>query len=73
MGIVEVLTQLGEGLAQMFVSVLNTLATVFFTISETGAITITALGYIALIGLVVTIVWRLFNFVRGLITSRASR
>lgn len=73
MGIVEVLTELGEGLASMFVTVLQTLAQIFFTVGEAGAITITPLGYIALISLVVTIVWRLFNFVRGLITSRVGR
>lgn len=70
MGIVQVLTELGGGLASMFVTVLETLSTIFFTIGEGGAITITSLGYIALISLVVTIVWRLFNFVRGLITAR---
>lgn len=73
MGIVEVLTELGEGLASMFVTVLQTLAQIFFVVGEGGTITITPLGYIALISLVVTIVWRLFNFVRGLITSRVGR
>lgn len=70
MSIVQTLTELGEGISSMFVSVLNQLATVFFTVGESGAITITALGYIALIGLVVGIVWRLFTFVRGLIRAR---
>lgn len=69
MGLVEVLTNLGGGLAQMFVSVITTLSTVFFTVSETG-IDITAIGYIALISLVLTIVWRLFNFIKGLIKAR---
>lgn len=66
MGIVEVLTSLGQGIATMFVEVLQVLATVFFTISETG-FEMTPLGYLALIGLVLAIVWRLFSWVRGLI------
>lgn len=70
MGIVETLTELGSGISSMFVSVLNQLATVFFTVGESGSITITSLGYIALIGLVIGIVWRLFNFVRSLIRAR---
>lgn len=69
MGIVDVLTSLGSGVAEMFVSVLETLSTVFFTVGDNG-ITITALGYIALIGLVLSIVWKLFNFVKGLISRR---
>lgn len=73
MTFVEVLTSLGSGIAQMFVSVLTTLSSVFFTVSEAGVIEITALGYIALISLVLAIVWRLFNFVRGLIRSSSSR
>lgn len=69
MGIVEVLTSLGSGIATMFVDVLETLATVFFKVTESG-IEITALGYIALIGLVMSIVWKLFNFVKSLIARR---
>ena len=69
MGIVDVLTSLGSGIATMFVNVLEKLATVFFAVTESG-IEITALGYIALIGLVMSIVWKLFNFVKGLIARR---
>ena len=69
MGIVDVLTSLGTGIATMFVNVLEKLATVFFAVTESG-IEITALGYIALIGLVMSIVWKLFNFVKGLIGRR---
>lgn len=69
MSIVEVLTQLGEGIAGLFVEIANTLATIFFTISETG-FEMTPLGYIALIGLVLTIVWRLFNYVKSLVRGR---
>lgn len=68
-GIVQVLSQLGEGIATMFVNVLQVLATVFFTISETG-FDVTPLGYLALIGLVIGIVWRLFTWVRGLVRGR---
>lgn len=70
MGIVEVLSDLGAGIAGMFVEILQTLATIFFTISEAGAFTMTPLGYIALIGLVLAIVYRLFNYVRALLKNR---
>lgn len=69
MSIIEVLTQLGEGVASLFVQIANTLATIFFTIGETG-FQMTPLGYIALIGLVLTIVWRLFNYVKSLVRGR---
>lgn len=69
MGIVEVLTSLGQGIATMFVEILQVLATVFFKISETG-FEMTPLGYLALIGLVLAIVWRLFSWVRTLVRGR---
>lgn len=69
MSIVEVLTQLGEGIAGLFVEIASTLATIFFTVNETG-FNMTPLGYIALIGLVLTIVWRLFNYIRSLVRGR---
>lgn len=69
MSIIEVLTQLGEGVASLFVQIANTLATIFFTIGE-GGFQMTPLGYIALIGLVLTIVWRLFNYVKSLVRGR---
>lgn len=69
MGIVEVLTELAEAISGLFVKVFSQLTTIFFTITETG-FTLTPLGYIALIGLVLSIVYRLFNFVRGLIRTR---
>lgn len=69
MGIVEVLTELAEGIGGLFVKIFSQLSAVFFTITETG-FTLTPLGYIALIGLVLSIVYRLFNFVRGLIRIR---
>lgn len=71
MGIAEVLMDLGEGIGALFVSVLNKLATIFFTIGEGGAFSMTPLGYLALIGLVLTIVYRLFNYVRSIIRGRA--
>lgn len=69
MGIVEVLTSLGQGIATMFVEILQVLATVFFKVSETG-FEMTPLGYLALIGLVLAIVWRLFSWVRSLVRGR---
>lgn len=69
MSIVEVLTQLGQGVASLFVEIANTLATVFFKVGEAG-FEMTPLGYIALIGLVLTIVWRLFNYVKSLVRGR---
>lgn len=69
MGIVDVLSTLGTGVATMFTSVLAKLATIFFVVSE-GAIEVTALGYIALISLVLAVTWRLFNFIKSLIKGR---
>lgn len=69
MGIVEVLTDLGGGLASMFVQVFNTVATIFFTVEETG-VEVTPLGYIALIGLALSIVWGAFRLVKSLIARR---
>lgn len=73
MGLVNVLSDLGTGIATMFTSVLQVLSQIFFTIDATsGDITVTPLGYLALIGLVIGIVYRLFTWVRGLI-SRSGR
>jgi hypothetical protein len=66
----QVLTDLGGGIAGLFVSILQTLATIFFTISETGVVNMTPLGYLALIGLVIGIVYKLFNWVVRLIKGR---
>jgi hypothetical protein len=66
----QVLTDLGGGIAGLFVSILQTLATIFFTISETGVVSMTPLGYLALIGLVIGIVYKLFNWVVRLIKGR---
>lgn len=70
MAIADVLTSLGEGIAKMMASVLNTLSTVFFTVGEGGAITITAVGYIALISLVLGIVYFLFRWITSLVKGR---
>jgi hypothetical protein len=69
MTITAVLTDLGGGIAGLFVNILQTLSTIFFTISE-GAVNMTPLGYLALIGLVVGIVYKLFNWVVKLIRAR---
>jgi hypothetical protein len=73
MDIVTALTNLGTGIAKLFTSVLQELATIFFTVSEAGAITMTPLGYLALIGLVVAIVYYLFRWISGLIRGRVGR
>lgn len=69
MTITQVLTDLGGGIAGLFVNILQTLSTIFFTISE-GVVNMTPLGYLALIGLVVGIVYKLFNWVVKLIRAR---
>ena len=70
MGIASVLTSLGEALAGVFVSVANTLSGIFFTITEAGAVNVTPLGYLALIGLVLGIVYFIFNWVTKLIKGK---
>lgn len=70
MNIVNVLSELGTGIAKMFVDALNELTKIFFITGEGGAIVLQPLAYIALIGLVIGIVWKLFNFVKNLIKSR---
>lgn len=74
MGLVNVLSNLGTGIATMFTSVLQVLSQIFFTIDATsGDIAVTPLGYLSLIGLVIGIVYRLFTWVRGLISRGSSR
>ena len=65
-----VLSDIGGGIAGLFVSILQTLATIFFTISEAGVVTMTPLGYLALIGLVIGVVYKLFNWVVRLVKGR---
>lgn len=69
MGIVEVLTDLGGGIASMFVEVFNTIATIFFAVTDTG-VEVTPLGYIALIGLALGVVWGAFRLVKSLIARK---
>lgn len=73
MSFASILTDLGGAIASMFASVAQTLSGIFFTVSESGAVTITGLGYIALIGLTLSIVWALFRFIAGLVRGRAGR
>ncbi len=69
MTLTAVFTDLGGGIAGLFVSIVNSLATIFFTVSE-GVVNVTPLGYLALIGLVVGICYKLFNWVTRLIKAR---
>lgn len=70
MSITNTLTELGGAIADMFVSILNKLAAIFFTVGDAGAVTITAVGYIALISLVLTIVYFLFRWITSLVKGR---
>lgn len=75
MGIVAALTELASGIASVFVSVLTALSEVFITSVEgTGgavALALTPIGYVALIGLVITIIYFLFNWLTRLFKQRA--
>ena len=72
MGLSNALGDLGTGIATLFTNILQVLAQIFFTVSEAGAITITPLGYLALIGLVLGIVYFLFRWITSLIRGRAA-
>lgn len=66
MGIANVLSELGTGVAELFVNVANGLAGIFFTVGEAGAITVQPLGYISLLSLVLTIVYFVFRWIVSL-------
>lgn len=70
MTITAILGDLGTAIAGMFTNIVTELAKIFFTVGEAGAITITGIGYLALISLVLGIVYFLFRWVSGLIKAR---
>lgn len=71
MTITQILSDLGTAIATMFTNIVSELAKIFFTVSEAGAVTITGIGYLALISLVLGIVYFLFRWVSGLIRGRS--
>lgn len=71
MGFMDTVVEIGEGLGELIVTSATTVSKIFFVIGENGAFTIQPLGYIALIGLAGGVVWKAFNFVKGLVKSRA--
>lgn len=71
MSFMDTLVEIGEGLGQLVVTSATTISEIFFKIGENGAFTIQPLGYIALIGVAGGVVWKVFNFVKGLVKSRA--
>lgn len=76
MGLSEILSDLGAGIAGLFVEMANTLAQIFFTINTAEGVTtftITPLGYIALIGLVLSIAYFMFRWISSLFRQRAGR
>lgn len=73
MGIGAVLADFGGAIAEMFVNIVQSLATIFFTVGEGGSITIEPLGYISMFGLVVTVAFFFFRWISSLFKVRGSR
>ena len=70
MSIVTALTEIGQGVASALTSILTSVSGVFFKTGEGGAITLKPLGYIALIGLALSLVYFAINFVMRLVKAR---
>lgn len=70
MTLTNILSDLGTAVASMFTKIVGELAKIFFTVGENGAVSITGVGYIALISLVLGIVYFLFRWVTALIKGR---
>ena len=70
MSIVNALTEIGQGLANTITTIITSISGVFFTTGEQGAITLKPLGYIALIGLALSLVYFAINFVMRLVKAR---
>ena len=71
MSIVAALTEIGEGLASTLTKIISSIGDVFFTqAADGGAITLKPLGYIALIGLALSLVYFAINFVMRLVKAR---
>lgn len=72
MSIIDVLKELAEAIAGAFVEVAQALGGIFFTATteNTAGFTVTPLGYVALIGLVMGIVVLVFNWVTRLVKAK---
>ena len=70
MSIVNALTEIGQGLASTLTTIITSISGVFFKTGESGAITLNPLGYIALIGLALSLVYFAINFVMRLVKAR---
>lgn len=70
MSIVNALTEIGEGLASTLTTVIGSISSVFFSTGAEGAIELKPLGYIALIGLALSLVYFAINFVMRLVKAR---
>ena len=70
MSIVNALTEIGQGLASTLTTIIASISSVFFKTGEAGAITLKPLGYIALIGLALSLVYFAINFVMRLVKAR---
>ena len=70
MSIVNALTEIGQGLANTLSTIISSISGVFFSTGEQGAITLKPLGYIALIGLALSLVYFAINFVMRLVKAR---
>ena len=70
MSIVNALTEIGQGLAGTLTTIITSISGVFFKTGEAGAITLNPLGYIALIGLALSLVYFAINFVMRLVKAR---
>lgn len=70
MTLTAVLTELGGAIADLFVSIVGKMSEIFFSVGTSGAISVTPIGYLALISLVLTIVYFVFRWVSGLIKGR---
>lgn len=70
MSIVNALTEIGQGLASTLSTIIGSISGVFFSTSAEGAIELKPLGYIALIGLALSLVYFAINFVMRLVKAR---
>lgn len=70
MGFVEAIVDIGSGVGELVVTAFETMSQIFFNVSDAGAITVQPLGYLALIGLTLSIIWRVFNYVKSLVKAR---
>ena len=72
MSIADVLAELGQAIAEMFVAVAKSLGGIFFDYSatNTAGFTVTPLGYVALLSLTLGIIYFVFRWVTSLVKSK---